>query len=79
MFTIAIKEKRGRNLDISAVYWQWKSPGENSGESYFEFLEEYYKMENTSVADKIKIVGSGSDHAGFAFYAGVPATFHIAV
>ena len=55
-----------------------KSPGENSGESYFEFLEEYYKMENTSVADKIKIVGSGSDHAGFAFYAGVPATFHIA-
>ena len=44
--------------------------------SYHEFYEEYLKNEAKpiyNVEDKIKIMGSGSDQAAFAFYAGVPA------
>ena len=44
--------------------------------SYYEFFKEYLKNEAKpiyNVEDKIKIMGSGSDQAAFAFYAGVPA------
>jgi len=47
--------------------------------SYYEFLKEYYKNDENPVDDieeKIKILGSGSDHAPFAYYAGVPALYY---
>ena len=52
----------------------------DSRKSYYEFLKEYYKNDETpvdNIEDKINILGSGSDHAPFAFYAGVPSLdFH---
>ena len=44
--------------------------------SYHDLFQEYLKNEAKpiyNVEDKIKIIGSGSDQAAFAFYAGVPA------
>ena len=47
--------------------------------SYFQFLEDFYQRDNSttkkSVKENIKLLGSGTDHASFAFYAGVPATY----
>ena len=47
--------------------------------SYYEFLETWLaageKTADTSVEEYVKILGSGSDHASFAFYAGVPALY----
>jgi len=50
----------------------------DSDKSYLEFLEEYYMKENPpkNINDSVRILGSGSDHAGFAYYAGIPSTFH---
>ena len=52
----------------------------DSSKSYYDFLKEYYKNDETpvdNIEDKINILGSGSDHAPFAFYAGVPSLdFH---
>ena len=48
----------------------------DSSKSYYEFLKEYYKNDETpvdNIEDKINILGSGSDHAPFAYYAGVPS------
>lgn len=48
----------------------------DQSKSYYEFYKEYLKNEAKpiyNVEDKIKIMGSGSDQAAFAFYAGVPA------
>ena len=49
---------------------------EDSSRSYYEFLKEYYMNDVThvdNIEDKINILGSGSDHAPFAYYAGVPS------
>ena len=47
--------------------------------SYYDFLAGWLargeKTMDTSVEDYVKILGSGSDHASFAFYAGVPALY----
>ena len=48
----------------------------DSSKSYYDFLKEYYKNDETpvdNIEDKINILGSGSDHAPFAYYAGVPS------
>ena len=45
----------------------------------FEFLTEYHRDKNSSAAGEsvdVKILGSGTDHASFAYYAGVPAAYH---
>ena len=52
----------------------------DESESYYEFLKNYYKdsddgLEN-SIEDRVKILGAGSDHAPFAYYAGVPALYY---
>ena len=51
----------------------------DSTKTYFQFLEEFYQRDNSStkksVKENIKLLGSGTDHASFAFYAGVPATY----
>ena len=41
--------------------------------SYYEFLKERLENGNETVEDLVKIAGSGSDHAPFSFYAGIPA------
>ena len=49
--------------------------------SYYQFLGDWLAMgektENTTVEEYVKILGSGSDHAPFAFYAGVPALYFL--
>ena len=48
----------------------------DKSKSFYQFLKEYYKnAENyeDNIEDKVKLLGSGSDHAPFAYYAGVPA------
>ena len=48
----------------------------DSSKSYYDFLKEYYKNDETpvdNIEDKINILGSGSDHSPFAYYAGVPS------
>ena len=48
-------------------------------QSYYEFLEGWLasgeKTKDTSVEEYVKILGSGSDHHEFAFYAGVPGLY----
>jgi len=48
----------------------------DSSKTYYEFLKEYHKDDGENVEDQIKILGSGSDHATFAYYAGVPALYY---
>jgi N-acetylated-alpha-linked acidic dipeptidase len=51
----------------------------DQSKTYYQFLKEYYKNgENPvdNIEDKVKILGSGSDHAPFAYYAGVPALYY---
>ena len=43
--------------------------------SYYEFLEERLDEKHGTVEDLVKITGSGSDHAPFSFYAGIPALY----
>ena len=47
-------------------------------QSYYQFLEDFYQRDNSTkkktVRENIKILGSGTDHASFAYYAGVPST-----
>ncbi len=46
------------------------------GRSYYDFWLEWWnkdKSEEDKGHPEIKLLGSGTDHAGFAFYAGVPA------
>ena len=40
----------------------------------FEFLTEYHSSAGEEV--DVEILGSGTDHAPFAYYAGVPAAYH---
>ena len=51
----------------------------NEDQSYYHFLEDFYRRDNStkkkSVRENIKILGSGTDHASFAYYAGVPSTY----
>ena len=44
----------------------------------FEFLTEYHRDEESSAGEEVdvEILGSGTDHASFAYYAGVPAVYH---
>ena len=54
-----------------------KDPKDQS-RSIYDFFVEYNKNETTPmlhVEDRIRILGAGSDHAIFAFYAGVPAVY----
>ena len=48
-------------------------------QTYYQFLEDFYQRDNStkkkSVRENIKILGSGTDHASFAYYAGVPSTY----
>ena len=46
------------------------------GTSLLSYYEEYFKRENKTVLDTIKTLGSGSDHDPFAFFAGVPSSYH---
>ena len=52
----------------------------DESESYYEFLKDYYKDSHDgfkdTVEDRVKILGAGSDHAPFAYYAGVPALYY---
>ena len=43
--------------------------------SYYDFLKERFENGNETVEDLVKITGSGSDHAPFSFYAGIPALY----
>ena len=51
----------------------------DQSKTYYQFLEDFYQRDSSnkkkSVAENIKILGSGTDHASFAYYAGVPATY----
>jgi hypothetical protein len=50
----------------------------NRTRSLYDFLLEYNLGEEQPVRkleDRIRILGSGSDHSAFAFYAGVPAVY----
>ena len=40
--------------------------------SYYEFWEEW-TVKHGEPKPEFSLLGSGTDHAGFAFYAGVPA------
>jgi hypothetical protein len=40
-----------------------------------QFCQDLLNSVIWKVADRIQILGSGSDHSAFAFYAGVPAVF----
>ena len=50
------------------------------GLSYYESLSAWLardpESQGSSVEDSVRILGSGSDHDTFAFYAGVPALFY---
>ena len=46
------------------------------GTTLLSYYEEYFKRENKTVLDTIKTLGSGSDHDPFAFFAGVPSSYH---
>ena len=51
---------------------------ENRTRSLYEFFLEYNRREEKpvkKVEDRIQILGAGSDHSAFAFYAGVPAVY----
>jgi len=51
---------------------------DNQSRTYYEFYKEYIKQDENpdeTVEDKVTGLGSGSDHAGFIFYAGVPAMY----
>jgi hypothetical protein len=50
-------------------------PSPRSSKNYYDFWSKWYNQDNTGARKepKIKLLGSGSDHAGFAFYAGVAA------
>eukprot|EP00092_Neocalanus_flemingeri_P089241 GFUD01112903.1.p1 GENE.GFUD01112903.1~~GFUD01112903.1.p1 ORF type:complete len:755 (-),score=192.43 GFUD01112903.1:119-2383(-) len=51
----------------------------DKSKTYYQFLKEYYKNDEKpvdNIEDKIKILGAGSDHAPFAYYAGVPALYY---
>jgi len=49
---------------------------EDPSQTYYDFLKNYIKDDDIkTVEEKIKITGSGSDHAPFSFYAGVPALY----
>ena len=43
-------------------------------QSYHEFFQDYYPDKNFS--ELVTVPGSGSDHAHFAYFAGVPVTYH---
>lgn len=49
------------------------------GKTYYQFLTDWLargeKTKDTTVEEYVKILGSGSDHASFSFYAGVPALY----
>ena len=49
------------------------SPRDNK-KSIHEYLQQHHDSEDLS--DTVKILGSGSDHTAFAFYAGVPSVFY---
>ena len=51
---------------------------EKDGQSYYDYLQAYYQSESPpkDLADTIGALGSGSDQDSFAFFAGVPSTFH---
>jgi len=45
-------------------------------QTYYDFFKNYIKNDTiNNVEDKVKITGSGSDHAPFSFYAGIPALY----
>ena len=48
--------------------------------SYYEFLKNYYDDadddSNNTVEDRIGLLGSGSDHNTFVFYAGIPSLIY---
>ena len=52
-------------------------PTPRKARSYYDFWKEWYNQDNEEGAPLkepvIKLLGSGSDHAPFAFMAGVPA------
>ena len=50
-------------------------PTTNGSRKYYEFWEEWTNLKNKGDHKKpyVKILGSGSDHAPFAFYANIPA------
>ena len=52
-------------------------PTSDKERSYYEFWEEWWNQDKKTgearETPKIKHIGSGTDHAAFAFYAGVPA------
>ena len=49
---------------------------QDPSETYYDFLKNYIKNDPiNNVEDKVKITGSGSDHAPFSFYAGIPALY----
>ena len=50
-----------------------RSPRDHE-KSIHEYLQEHHDSEDLS--DTVKILGSGSDHTAFAFYAGVPSVFY---
>jgi len=54
------------------------SSAKDPSETYYEYFEKFIKASekpNVKVEDMVKITGSGSDHAPFSFYAGIPALY----
>ena len=52
-----------------------EDPTTDSGRNYYDFFKEWTNQDNDGPEKDIKIghLGSGTDHAAFAFYAGIPA------
>ena len=46
----------------------------NDKKSVYEYHQEHFDTDDLS--SKVKILGSGSDHTAFAFYAGVPSIYY---
>ena len=55
-------------------YFPTRGARDDDSRSYYDFWYEWYNQgDNAKVTPKVTHLGSGSDHAPFAFYLGVPA------
>lgn len=55
-----------------------KNPDDSTDRSMYDFLEQYIKKGDKPLnkfKDYVRTLGSGSDHAGFSFYAGIPSFY----
>ena len=60
-------------INFDELYF-WIIGSFSRSRSYYDFWEEWIKKgDNPNSKPEFSLLGSGTDHAGFAFYAGVPS------